>query len=119
MFELTHIKINDTIELPIKCDLYVLNMLQQEYGSIEEFEMKLVGLKEKDGKTYRVEPSVNAVAHALPLMVMEGMDIEKELNGRHYDVKSVKHLIALTTRNYRELAKELHEEMKRCFQTKK
>ena len=118
MLELTRIKINDTMELPIKCDLYVLDMLQQEFGSIEEFEKKLLGIREEDGKNVTCEPSVNAVAHALPLMVMEGMDIEKELNGRHYEIKSVKHLIALTTRNYRELAAELHAEMRRCFAKK-
>lgn len=119
MLEITRIRINDTQELPIRCDLYVLDMIQQKYGSIEEFEKKLIGIREEDGREYRCEPSVEAVASALSLMAIEGMDIEKELNGRDYDVKTVKHLMACTTRNYRELAMELHEEFRRCFQTKK
>ena len=118
MLELKKIKINETIELPIRCDLYVLDMLQQEFGSIEEFEKKLLGIREENGKSVVGEPSVNAVAHALPLMIMEGMDIDKEINGRHYEINTVKHLIALTTRNYRELAAELHAEMRRCFAKK-
>lgn len=119
MLELAKIKINDTMELPMRCDLYVLNMIQQKFGNIEDFEKKLVGIKEVNGMVYRCEPSVEAVATALPLMVMEGIEIENELNGKNYDIKTARHLIALTTRNYRELAEELHEEMKRCFQTKK
>lgn len=118
MIELAKIKINETLELPIRCDLYVLDMLQQEFGSIEEFEKKLLGIREENEQTVVGEPSVNAVAHALPLMIMEGLDIDRELNGRSYEVKSVKHLIAMTTRNYRELAAELHAEMRRCFAKK-
>lgn len=119
MLEIAKIRINDSLELPIRCDLYVLDMIQQKFGSIEEFEKKLIGIREEDGKACRCEPSVEAVASALSLMVIEGMDIEKELNGKDYDIKTVKHLMALTTRNYRELAAELHEEFRRCFQTKK
>ncbi len=119
MVELARIKVNDTLELPLRCDLYVLDMLQEKFGSVEAFEKQLLGIKEENGEIIRCEPSVQAVATALPLMIMEGIDIDKDLNGVQYDIKSVKHLIALTTRNYRELAAELHNEMKRSFQTKK
>lgn len=119
MLELAKIKINETTELPIHCDLYVLDMIQQKFGSVEDFEKKLIGIKEDNGKVHRCEPSIDTVIQAFTLMVMEGIEIENELNGKQFDIKSAKYLIASTTRNYRELAAELHEEMRRCFQTKK
>lgn len=116
---LSRIRISDTLELPIKCDLYVLDMIQQKYGTVTDFEMKLAGLRQDGKEIVKCEPSANAVAFALPLMVMEGMDIEKEEKGITYDIATERELLNAVTRDFRIIAQELHAEMKRCFQVKK
>lgn len=76
-------------DLPIKCDNYVLAQIQEEFGSLDAFENKLLGyeiLVDEDGRALRdddgmrrrkrVEPSVKAVTRFLYLCVEEGLDIE-------------------------------------------
>lgn len=121
--EVSRIKISENFELPMKCDLYVLDMIQQEYGTIMNFEKQLAGIKEygegEEAKLVRVEPSAGAVAFALPLMVLEGMKIEKEEKEVNYKVNTEKEIISSVTRDFRMIAYDLHEEMKRCFAVKK
>ena len=70
---------------PIKCDLAVLEAAQDAYGSLTEFERKLLGLppetdKKKETKVSR-EPSMKTVRFILPLMVNEGLDLENAKEG--------------------------------------
>lgn len=66
--------------LKIAIDLNVLAEIQEQYGSIAEFERKLRGLRpsEEEGKFYLGEPSAKAIAFILPLMVNEGFEIEAD-----------------------------------------
>ena len=68
-------------ELPIIIDMYVLEEIQQKYGTLNAFEYKLKGLKEVDGadsktKIIRVERDIGALNFVVPLMIREGCEIE-------------------------------------------
>ena len=120
------IRLSEDIELPYKCDLYVLDMIQQKYGTIVEFEKQLIGIKtvpDKDengnpiNKDIKVEPSISAILFALPLMIREGLEIE-QVNGEH-PFKTNLDIISVVTRDYRAIADDLHSELKNCFKIKK
>lgn len=122
--EIARIKLSDTLEVPFRCDLYVLNAIQKQYGTIEAFEKELVGLYEgKDTgeeKKYEVrEPSIKAMLFALPLMVREGFRAEHEENGRQIPDMNDMQLVLGIRRDYRLIAEDMHEEMRRCFGVKK
>lgn len=82
--------INFEKKYPIKCDLTVLEEIQEKYGTINEFELKLAGWMKNEKKLVKTEPSMKAIRFALPLMINEGIDI----------------------------ANELHDEFSRCFEVK-
>jgi hypothetical protein len=111
---------------PIKCDLAVLEAVQEEYGRIGIFEEKLSGLrptgeKGENGKELyqKGEPSMKAVRFALPLMVNEGIDIENRLEGtdrKHISDEDLKELFSEV--NTYEVAALLYLEFCRCFDSK-
>ena len=120
------IRIAENIELPYKCDLYVLEKIQEKYGTVLDFERQLIGKKivqEKDEngdlieKEVFTEPSISAVNFALPLMVKEGLEIE-QISG-DYPFKTDRQILSAATRNYRYIAYDLHNEFANCFKVKK
>lgn len=124
--EIARIKLSDTYEVPFRCDLYVLNAIQDKYGTIEAFERELVGLHEKEGSKdvsgdeYEMrEPSIKAVLFALPMMVREGFRAEKEENDREIPDMNDMQLVLNIRRDYRLIANDIHEELGRCFGIKK
>lgn len=125
MFEkMNHIELSGT-EYPLKCDILVLERIQEEYEDLSDFENKLTGFQpevDKDGEIVRNEegymvgrygiPDAKTVRKALSWMVQEGLDIEgkepveeKEL-ARKADISPV------------ELGKLLRNEFSRCFERK-
>lgn len=117
---------------PIKIDLNVLEYIQENYGSINQFEMDILGLKNKldeKGKTIyaedgspvmcRKEPSIKAIKAVLPAMINEGLSIEAEESGIVFVPLSDKEVFRECTISYELLAKTIHEEFARCFETKK
>mgnify|MGYP003290080322 CR=1 FL=1 len=117
---------------PIKIDLNVLEHIQENYGSINQFEMDILGLKNKlnekgekifaeDGSLVmcRKEPSIRAIKAVLPSMINEGLSIEAEENGIVFAPLSDKDVFRECTISYELLAKMIHEEFARCFKTKK
>lgn len=131
MDKLTYIKTNGK-QYPIKCDNLVLQEIQNRFGSIKSFEMKLIGLEEEknqDGTTKydsegkeilkRVEPSVEAINIVLPLMVNEGLEIEAEQYHKEFEHMEEKEVIRAVSVPYIKLSEILHEELCRCFSTKK
>lgn len=67
-------------EYPIFCDFNVLEYIQEKYGSIEVYQMKVAGLKKnRDGRDY-VAGAVNvrAVLDGLQIMINEGIDIQND-----------------------------------------
>ena len=103
MFEgLNHINIAGT-EYPIKCDLYVLECIQDKYGAIEKFEKGIRFREEVDGMVPKKnadgtpaldengkeimipgkvweykDPDMKMLNHGLELMINEGIDIQNE-----------------------------------------
>ena len=117
---LNKIVLSEELTLPIKCDLYVLDVIQQRYGTVVEFERQLVGIKmDENGQETLTEPSISAITFALPLMIAEGMDIADEKNKTAYPKMTDKQIISSITRNYRAIAEDMHLELKRCFEIKK
>ena len=102
-------------ELPVKIDMFVLEKIQGMYGNLNEFELKIKGLKLTDDKKYeRVEPDIGAMNFVLPLMVREGCEIEGiELELTDMDiVRGVKC-------SYIELGKLITKEFDKCFESEK
>lgn len=123
MIQLSKITIAEGIELPLKCNLNVLEEIQKEYGSVGEFEKRIVSFREilKDGEVKRLpkEPDIGAVAFGLTLMVLEGMDIDREEHHIEHAPKTKRQLINMITRDFRALASDVHNELRRCFEVKK
>lgn len=124
--EISRIQLSKTLEVPFRCDLYVLNAIQNQYGTIETFERELVGMYPKEGSdsmeegAYEMrEPSIMALLFALPMMVREGFRAEKEENGRDIPDMNDMQLVLNIRRDYRLIADDIHEEMRRCFGVKK
>lgn len=124
--EIARIKLSDALEVPFRCDLYVLNAIQNQYQTIEAFERELVGMYRKadsdstseDAYEMR-EPSIKAVLFALPMMVREGFRAEKEENSRYVPDMNDMQLVLSIRRDYRLIANDMHEELRRCFGVKK
>ena len=116
---------------PFKIDLNVLEHIQDEYGTINQFERELLGLrfkKDEEGKQvykdgepamFRTEPSIKAIKTVLPAAINEGLAIEADVENRSYEKVTAEFVIRECAIPYDILANMLHEEFRRCFQTKK
>ena len=122
-------------KIPIKCDFNVLQILQDEFGSLKTFEQKLIGMQpildEKGDPIYEInadgveavkfkttEPNLRAIATALPLMINEGK-IQSEKQGESGIDFDYKTAIAEADFSIIEVAVDLHNEYRRCFDRKK
>lgn len=119
MITLKKIRLSETLELPYICDLNVLMLIQDKYGTVETFEKKIAGFDVHENRTVPKEPDVAAVLFGLETMVCEGMDIDKKENGISYPIANMNELQAAIERDYRKIARDLHIEMMRCFKVKK
>lgn len=117
---------------PMKCDLNVLEAVQEEFGSVNEFERQLLGIKLKkdaegkqlytkdgDPQIEIVEPSIKAIRVALPLLINEGLVIEAEQKGIAPEHLKEIDIIAGCSISFELLSRIIHEEYKKCFLTKK
>ncbi len=125
--ELRQITIDDE-NYPIYCDMFVLQKIQEEYKSINQFERDLMGYviqrdatgeikRTEDGKIMLAqgEPVPAAVLLGARLMIDEGMTIEEEQTGIERERLPEKHLGRIIDIPFEDLAKILHEEFSRCF----
>lgn len=126
MFEkLNHIELSGE-SYPIKCDLLVLEKIQDEYGDLSDFENKLTGFVpdiDEYGEYVRNEggllvgkrktPEIKILRKMLIWMIEEGMEIEGEKNEL-----SEKEIMRKADMSPGELGQILHEEFNRCFQRK-
>ncbi len=116
---------------PYKIDLNVLEHIQNEYGSIHQFERELIGLefmKDKNGNivykdglpiAYKKEPSIKAIKTVLPEAIREGLQIEADEHNTSVEEITDDYIIRECTIPFDVLGKILHEEFTRCFETKK
>ena len=110
-------------EYPIKCDLCVLEELQEEFGDLEIFESKLLGIrkvKNEDGseRQERKMPDMKAINTALYWMVREGMEIQAEKNGDAEALPSKKEFLRMVDGPFLELAGTIYKEFLNCFVSK-
>ncbi len=106
-------------EIPLWCDLFVINEIQETFGSINKFERMLAGIERNDsGQDVRKEPHVEAVLFALPLMAREGYK-KLALLGEPRSPEDVESLIIDIDMPFDKLAGILHRQFRRCFTAKK
>lgn len=131
MFEkLDYIELSG-VKYPIKCDILVLEQIQDKYGDLAEFENKFTGFvpgkdedgeytRNEDGKIvgYYGEPNMEALGDFLFWAVEEGVEIEREEHGAEMEVPEKKKLIRSVNLAPRELMEILRKEFTRCFERK-
>lgn len=116
---------------PIKCDLCVLEKIQEEYHDLSEFENGIRGFipnRDENGDIIineegmmvgsSVTPNIKMLNHALVWMVREGIEIEREENGKEWPDFTDKELIRKANLSPKELGAVLHREFNRCFERK-
>lgn len=119
-------------EYPYRCSNSVLAEIQEEYGTLAEFERQLSGRKpllDKNGeqrtnedglKLYtKTEPSLKAVNYALPLMIEEGLQYEADKKRKEAPDVDPKFIIDEIDMNPFELAELLLEEFYGALAIKK
>ena len=110
-------------EYPLRCDLVVLEKIQNYVGDIIEAEDKLRGYKprvDKDGVIDRTDgiwtfPDVALVTQALVWMMEEG----KEVTGGDYDIPTVEEMKQQDEYSLNEMALPVFNEFERCIAGKK
>lgn len=129
--ELNYVDIGGA-KYPIYCDLNVLEIIQDNYESINKFERDLLGLtplRSEDGELQRDdkglilnktgEPKIKAVALGLFLMIREGQRIDTRQTGTQHEELTAEELREITSVPFTDLANVLHDEFNRCFNVKK
>lgn len=128
--ELHSIKLSGK-EYPIKCDMLVLEKIQEAYGTIGEFEKAIMTwepeldengdeMVDGEGRTryHGKFPEARAVNDALVWMVNEGEAIMAEAEGRAAVKYSKEEIVRKVDITLTELANKLHDEFYRCFRIK-
>lgn len=131
MDKLNRIMIGGT-EYPVKIDLNVLEIIQEEYGTINGFERDILGIRmlkdaegnqlyEDDGspRIEITEPSIRAIKLALPAMINEGLAIEADETGSRFAPVDKEQVFRTGGTDYETIAGMIHKEFKKCFETKK
>lgn len=118
-------------KLPIKCDMVVLEKIQEEYEDLDAFEEKLNGFTPNRNANGEIEmnkegmaigifrtPNIKTVNQTLVWMVQEGLEIEAEKKKEPLKEIDKKDLLRKVDITPRELGKALHKEFLRCFARK-
>ena len=116
---------------PIKCDMVVLEKIQNKYMNMNEFENGLTGFvpaqdeageykRNKDGYllgVYRT-PEIKMLNDALFWMVKEGEEIKAEEESRPVNEVDRNKILRKVDIPPKDLGTLLHEEFQRCFERK-
>lgn len=122
-------------KIPIKCNFAVLQTVQEVFGTLKKFEQELIGMVpilDKNGdpiyeispdgieslKFRTTEPSLKAIALALPMMINEGR-IQAQAQGDDLPDFDYKSAIKEADFSIVDVAVDLHNEYRRCFDRKK
>lgn len=111
---------------PMKCDILVLEKIQEEYGDLTEFENNLTGFvpkRDEEGELVRNEegfmvgvygiPDAKTLRKALMWMVQEGLEIE----GTQMEITEVD-IARKVDMSPVELGHVLRDEFSKCFKRK-
>lgn len=104
-------------EYALYCDINVLEKLQEEFGTVAEFERKLIGARidEESGERTSVEPSYRAIRIGAYLMANEAIEIANE----DAEEKTAKISMEDIGRNQlRGMIPEIHQAFSNCFELK-
>lgn len=106
-------------DVPLWCDIFVINELQEQYGTVGAFERKLVGVAEtEEGKIIKKEKDLGAITFALRLMIKEGYK-KLEAMGEITEKPDIEQLMMEVNIPFTELAEIIHNTFRRCFASKK
>lgn len=131
MFEkLSHIELSGE-SYPLKCDLAVLEQIQDEYGDLIEFEQMLyrfIPKLDENGEEVKNEegriignyayPNLKAAGDTLFWMIQEGLEIEAEGNKEKPKKVDRKNLMKKADMSPIDLGIILHQEYIKCFERK-
>lgn len=118
-------------KLPIKCDMVVLEKIQDKYENLSKYENMLSGFvpsTDENGEVIRNEeghmvgtyeiPKIAVLKEALLWMVQEGMEIEAEKNGDKFKGINENTVFRKVDISPQALGQLLHKEFARCFERK-
>lgn len=128
--ELRHIELSGE-RYPIKCDMVVLEKIQDKYKNMTEFENGLTGFvperdefgdykKNEEGYLlgrYKT-PKIKMINDALYWMIKEGAEIEAERESKPVSEIDRGKLARRVDLPPKEIGDILHEEFQRCFERK-
>ena len=131
MFEkLNYIELSGE-KYPIKCDILVLEKIQEEYGDMSSFENGIRGFTpnvdengeiviNEDGLMVGMSgtPNIKMINKALIWMIREGIEIEKEDSQKEYPDFTDMALLRKVDMTPKELGAAIHAEFNRCFARK-
>lgn len=116
---------------PIRCDILVLEKIQEAYGNLDFFESKLMTWEpelDEEGNKIREEngdikyrgklPDAKALNDALYWMASEGEAVAAEEEDRKPEVITREGIARKSDLTPMELANQLHDEFYRCFMSK-
>lgn len=112
-------------KVPIRCDMLVLERIQDDFGDITKFENKLIGFEpiynedgtlklNENGESIgrSVMPDIKTVRYGLCAFTKEGYECIGQ------EKPSDKELIRMVDVTISELSELIHEEFMRCFKRK-
>ena len=103
-------------EICLKCDLNVLEKIQEEFGSLVEFERLLKGVSieyDEDGNEVRknVEIDLKTMKKGAYLMAVEAADIK----GEHLTLEEFRRSLGMAELSLYEIAEAVYTEFGKCF----
>lgn len=103
---------------PIRCDMLVLEKIQNKYISIDVFEEKLIPYIKNKNEEEKKFPVAETVLDALEWMMNEGEAIEAEEEGRNPVIYTREKVARMNDMSLFKLANTLYAEFTKCFISK-
>jgi hypothetical protein len=129
--EINEVEINGK-QYPIYCDLNVLELIQDNFVSINQFERDILGLtpiKDENGELVRDdngalkqmqgEPKIKAIAFGLYVMIREGQRIKQRETGEEVEYITQEDIREGCRESFLKLSEIVRTEFNRCFIIKK
>jgi hypothetical protein len=117
---------------PFYCDLNVLELIQDNFKSVNQFERDILGLspiRDEDGEVKRndkgeilheqIEPRIKAVAFGVFVMIREGQRIRERETGEKSPEITMEDIREGCRTSFIDLSVKVAEEFNKCFEVKK
>lgn len=129
--DINEVEINGK-QYPIYCDLNVLELIQDNFVSINQFERDILGLtpiRDENGELVRDdngalkqmqgEPKIKAIAFGLYVMIREGQRIKQRETGEEVEYITQEDIREGCRESFLKLSEIVRTEFNRCFTIKK